>query len=266
VKPLHTILDTHVLWVGPLNEADAVQMIKRELLREADEGVVEMLLALTGGYPSLIRVVCHWWDELGPNEADFGGWLLARKSVRNRLAALFNALTQEEQALLRDIADGRNKKDRNILAKPTPYERTVLEGLARKGICLKREQEWKINSRLFEAYPALIPGHSGGRIWLKEKTREVFQGNKPVPDLAPMEQAVLEFFIKNSQKRLTYSDLIEGAWHEFDAEGVRTDAVYQVVRGIRKVVEPEPSEPRYIVNWRGKPEGGYQFFPEGRPI
>jgi DNA-binding response OmpR family regulator len=101
---------------------------------------------------------------------------------------------------------------------------------------------------------------------LKEKTREVFQGNKPVPDLAPMEQAVLEFFIKNSQKRLTYSDLIEGAWQDIHAEGVTTDAVYQVVRGIRKAVEPEPSEPRYIVNWRGKPEGGYQFFPEGRPI
>ena len=39
----------------------------------------------------------------------------------------------------------------------------------------------------------------------------------------------------------------------------------QVVAGLRRKIEPDPSRPCYLVNWRGTPEGGYQCFPEGRP-
>jgi ATP-binding cassette subfamily F protein uup len=34
---------------------------------------------------------------------------------------------------------------------------------------------------------------------------------------------------------------------------------------VGKLSGGEPSEPAYLITWRGKPEGGYQFFPEGRP-
>jgi DNA-binding response OmpR family regulator len=265
VAPLYNILDTHVLWIRPLNREDAFDMIKREMEIEADETGLETLLSLTGGYPSLIRVVCHWWLETDRNQANFGERLLTKKSVRNRLTALFNALTQEEQSLLRDIA-GRRKKERSKhLANPSKDERRVLEGLAKKGICRGTEQGWEIPGRLVENYPQNAPGQSGGRIWLREKTGEICQGNKPVTELTPLEQAVLKFFIENPQQRLTYSDLIDAAWDEPNVEGVTTEAVYQVIRGMRKKVEPEASNPHHIVNWRGKPEGGYQFFPEGRP-
>ena len=43
------------------------------------------------------------------------------------------------------------------------------------------------------------------------------------------------------------------------------DALYQVVKELRRKIEPDPAAPRYLVTWRGKPEGGYQLFPEGRP-
>jgi hypothetical protein len=46
---------------------------------------------------------------------------------------------------------------------------------------------------------------------------------------------------------------------------VTDDSLYQVIGGLRKKVEPNPASPCYIINWRGQPEGGYQFFPEGRP-
>ena len=34
---------------------------------------------------------------------------------------------------------------------------------------------------------------------------------------------------------------------------------------LRKKIEPNLARPCYVVTWRGRPEGGYQFFPEGRP-
>lgn len=265
VAPLHTILDTNVLWIGSLSREDAVDMIKREAAVDSDDAALEFLFSLTGGYPSLIRVVCHWWLEMGRNAAEFGEWLLAKRSVRNRLSAIFNALTQEEQSLLRDIAGQPQKERGKHLANPSKDERAVLEGLAKKGICREAKQGWQIIGQLVENYPKGAPGQSGRRIWLKEMTGEICQGNSPISELTPLEQAVLKLFIKNPQRRLTYSDLIDEAWKDVSAEGVTTDAVYQVIRGVRKKVEPDSSGFRYIVNWRGKPEGGYQFFPEGRP-
>jgi hypothetical protein len=264
VAPMHTILDTHVLWVGPLNQDDAVAMIKREVRMELDERAMALLLSLTGGYPSLIRVVCHWWPELNYQKNNFGSQLLARRSVQNRLAALFNALTQEEQSLLRDIANRRNAKGSVLLAKPTRYEKTVLDGLVKKGVCWQSQKKWGLFSQLLEHYSGQVPGQSWGRVWWNEKTAEINQGIKPV-ELTPLEQSVLEFFVHHPQRRHTYTELIEAAWPGDSSLGVTNEAVQQVIRGIRKKIEPESSKPQYIISWRGQPEGGYQFFPEGRP-
>ena len=75
--------------------------------------------------------------------------------------------------------------------------------------------------------------------------------------------AVLNYFLKNPFMRHSHQDLIENAWPD-DAykEGVTPDAIYQTIRGIRTRIEPNPSQPFYLITWRG---GGYQFFPEGRP-
>jgi hypothetical protein len=72
VEPLYNILDTHVLWIGPLNKDDAIGMIKRELKRDLDDSSSNILYALTGGYPSLIRVVCYWWSEMNENRNNLG--------------------------------------------------------------------------------------------------------------------------------------------------------------------------------------------------
>ena len=51
-------------------------------------------------------------------------------------------------------------------------------------------------------------------------------------------------------------ELIEGVWPDDVVEGgIMDDVLYQVVRGLRRKIEPEP----------GRPEGGCQLFPEGRP-
>ena len=66
--------------------------------------------------------------------------------------------------------------------------------------------------------------------------------------------------------RVAKSVLIEQVWPE-DAvrAGVMDDALYQVVKELRRKIEPDPAGPVYLLTFRGQPEGGYQFFPEGRP-
>lgn len=64
IKPLQGILDTHVCWVRPLTEADARHMIQRQtqyLNEPMPETAMSQLWQLSGGYPSLLRVLCDWW-------------------------------------------------------------------------------------------------------------------------------------------------------------------------------------------------------------
>ena len=66
--------------------------------------------------------------------------------------------------------------------------------------------------------------------------------------------------------RHTKTDLIVNTWpDELREKGVSDNALYQVIVVLRRKIEPNPATPRYLVTWRGKPEGGYQFFPEGKP-
>lgn len=44
---------------------------------------------------------------------------------------------------------------------------------------------------------------------------------------------------------------------------IRDDELCQGVKSLRKTIEPNPSEPHYLITWRGRSEGGYQCFLEG---
>ena len=66
LEPLRGILDSHTCWVGPLLEKDVRHMIAhrtKHLGEPLPNEIIESILEVTGGYPSLIRVVCDWWIE-----------------------------------------------------------------------------------------------------------------------------------------------------------------------------------------------------------
>ena len=125
---------------------------------------------------------------------------------------------------------------------------------------------WRIFADLLTAYIAATEGRGNGKIWLDQETDVLYQDQTPVEGLSPLEREVLHFLVQYPQTRHTKTDLIINSWpDELRQQGVTDDSLYQVVSELRKKVEPNPVKPCYIVTWRGKPEGGYQFFPEGRP-
>ena len=119
---------------------------------------------------------------------------------------------------------------------------------------------------LLASFVAEVKGRGRGRIWLDKQTGEVYQGQTLVQNLTTLEQSVLSFLAKHPRIRHTKTDLIINTWpDELRQQGVTDNSLYQVVSAIRRELEPNPTNPAYLINWRGKPEGGYQFFPEGRP-
>lgn len=102
-------------------------------------------------------------------------------------------------------------------------------------------------------------------IWQNQQTGQFYRGKQQLPAFRPLEEVILAHLIKHPCERQTFSQIIAVGWHEEERDGVSNECVYQVIAGIRKKIEVEPGTPRYLLNWRGRPEGGYLFYPNGCP-
>lgn len=304
---LYELLDTQVCWVGPMNEADsrhAIASLTYIASSPPEEAETLAMLALTGGYPALLKAVCHWWLAISnrPPADEWATVLLAEQGMKYRLEEIWRGLTQEEQLVLteaqkleiqlkastgdkRETGESHSATKRkhqafvNALDKLERQYPHAIAQLTTKGICQRPANETNdtdethtdriIFSRLLAEYIAVVAGRSRGKVWLDQETGVFYQGQNQLDIKAPKEQAILTFLVNNPRHRHTHTDLIEQAW-TFDEiyekeEGVSTERLFQIIKKLRKQIEPNSSNPCYIVNWRGEPEGGYQFFPEGRP-
>ncbi|MCL4868651.1 MAG: winged helix-turn-helix domain-containing protein [Anaerolineae bacterium] len=273
IAPLRGILDTHICRIGPLSESDARHMIYRQTHYGADpipEQAMQQLLQLSGGYPSLLRVLCHWWMNESQNVPVYawGESLLARRNCQHRLRDIWQNLTEEEQFTLVELVQEPVKSGEKR-GQPSKDERaaaSVLQRLVRRGICRQEGEGWVVVGELITAYARQAVGQGRGRVWLDEQTGIIYQGRSRVDGLQPLVHTLLTFFLTRPHERHSHTELIEAVWPEdISKEGVSTEALYQVVRGARKAIESSTSKPRYLISWRGQIEGGYQFFPEGRP-
>ncbi|MCA9948974.1 MAG: winged helix-turn-helix domain-containing protein [Anaerolineales bacterium] len=290
IAPLRHILDTNVCWVDALNADDARQMIQyrtRHLARSINaqtmHQLVDYIVAITGGFPAFIRVACDWWLSVGnqASEVDWVDTLLQKQNMRHRLRELWNGLTQEDQVVLSELARHQIRYEPGIEGEAEAQSAVQKKGmqqfeqqytvllprLAARGVCRYSRFGWRINGHLLTAYAAANVGQSRGKIWVDAVTGAVFQGSKLLANLPPIGRSVLQFLTEHPHTRHTHTALIEAAWPDDVLKaGVTTEALYQAIRNIRKEIEPDPASPLYIINWRGQPEGGYQFFPEGRPV
>ncbi len=285
---MYELLDNYTCWVGAMHESDARNLITRAVHAAPvppSETDVMTMLALTGNYPALLRAVCHWWLSTGNKlvHSEWGLALWAEDSIQHRLKKIWDGLTQEEQFVLSELeklqivtmetsaGNGRETKTTlkdfdEIYQNFAEQHPDILTRLAVKGICCRTETGWRIAADLLATYVAHVEGRGRGRIWLEKKTGEIYQGQTLLKDLTALERSVLSFLLKHPRIRHTKTDLIVNTWpDELRQQGVTDNSLYQVILTLRKAIESNPGQPSYLITWRGKPEGGYQFFPEGRP-
>ncbi|MFQ5576620.1 MAG: helix-turn-helix domain-containing protein [Anaerolineae bacterium] len=268
---LREVLDTHVCWVGPMAEADARQVIAQETATASpppSPADVTHILILTGGYPALLKAVCHWWlsTPTRPDPAAWPGVLLAGRSLQYRLAEIWDGLSPDEQFALSELQKLQPTATRKTFEGLQKRHAGVLTRLVIKGICVPTGNGWRIFGTLFKAYIAQKAGRGSRAIWLDERSGVFYRGQTQLTGLTPLEETLLQFLVKNPRERHTKSTLIDNVWPDDEArDGIMDDSLFQAISSLRKKIEPNPAKPCYILTWRGKPEGGYQFFPEGRP-
>jgi len=264
---MYWLLDSHVCWVGAMSEVDARYMLDK-VLRTASNtptaAELQAILALSGGFPSLLKAIGQWWlDTVGqlPPLVEWSTALLDEHSMQYRLDRIWYGLTQEEKLVLSEV-----QQEEFTAISPRWFEqRSVLVRLAKKGLCARSEAGWRINGELLNGYIARIEGRVHGKIWLDEAARTIYQGQVTLEEISGLQYEILRFLIKNPRTRHTRDDIIDNTWPEEEQrEGITPNALQAHIAAIRRKIEPNPAAPRYLTTWHGRP-GGYQFFPEGKP-
>jgi hypothetical protein len=262
---MYELFDSHVCYVGALTDADGRRMLAG-VLRAADPPAgaadIEAMLRLSGGFPSLLKTVAQWWmlAPARPAPADWIEPLLDHPSIQYRLDRMWQGLTQEEKLTLSEI-----QKQRSGIQGTEHKLQVVAHRLAQKGCCVRTEAGWRVRGELLDAFVARLTGRIRGRIWLDETTGAIYQGRQVLDDLTPLEYRILHFLVGQPHIRHTSDTIIDHAWPENEnKEGVTPNNLQVHISSIRKKIEPDPTEPRFLLTWHGRP-GGYQFFPEGKP-
>lgn len=96
-----------------------------------------------------------------------------------------------------------------------------------------------------------------GDFRLNTSERVIYLNSEPL-HLTPKEFALLEFMIRNSGRVLTHRALLGKVWGGESTE--QTEYLRVFIGNIRKKIEPDPAEPRYILT---EPWVGYRFNPKG---
>ena len=263
---LYEILDQHICWLSYMNDSDARLIASRETVfapqLPTNKDIVQ-ILKCAGRYPALVRAIIDWYLNRNGDIPPYKAWLtllLQEQSVQYRIEEILSGLSQEERFTLikaERLAPQLMESKEDI---------GILNGLEKRGLC------WQVKQARYSFNPLILSYLQTGRltglgkIQKDARSGEIYQGQTLItPKLTPLEGSVLDFFLEKPHIRHTKSYIIANAWpSDIDKQGVTDESLYQVVSGLRKKIEPGV-KPSYILNWRGWPEGGYQFYPEGLP-
>ena len=94
--------------------------------------------------------------------------------------------------------------------------------------------------------------HQAGELTIDANRRELRIGRSKIVNLTPLENRLLRYLMTNTGHILTNEAIIGQVW---GAEGGDRDMLRQLVRRLRRKIEPDPTQPIYIETVPGRGYG-----------
>ena len=250
-------LDFNCIWIEGADSAETIATLTQQLghLNPTPQQL-EALATLSGGFPSLIDALANWWQET-PVSAELPNTQHSFYIVEVQLAlqALWEGLSFHERNLLHELSCIKPNRYANFVAR----HRSALQSLIRRGV-LHDRTTLELFSPLLRIWINEMRHTIRGHVWFNEQNDTYYQGQRPLGKLSPRAEAALGFFLQHPQKKCEKDLLIAHIW---ETPYVTDDSVYQVVRELRRELEPNSRKPCYLLNHRSLRGGRYQFFPNG---
>jgi DNA-binding winged helix-turn-helix (wHTH) protein len=246
IEAFEELVSPHTIWLGPYSEDDARFMLHRLEARynvTLDEETIKAVLSATGGHPGLLREgfpvsVGH---VTSPAEL-----LASNSNMQDECQRIWLSLTPKEQQTMVSLAG-------NALAQPP--ETQVVQRLRRKGLV---GGPWVDDDHVFSPLLAEYIRRQGpigeAHIRIDHTHRTVWVDGHEVRGLAPLEYKLITYL---EEKRGQVCSRDEVARHLYprdmaiEGPGVTDTRIDSVVKRLRRQIEPNPKEPRYIVTERG---------------
>lgn len=140
------LLSTHLCVVGSLSAQDSAFVIAKHVqtaARKPTAADIEQFLALSGGYPTLLKAVVHWWMTRTPQlpGADWGEALRQEPGIQLRLREIGRCLSVQERQALQTITTSQGT---------SAIPHVMGERLVQLGICRQHpHQGWQVAGTLF---------------------------------------------------------------------------------------------------------------------
>ncbi len=229
----------------------------RRMAADLDEIEIDYVWRQAGGHPGLLLAVGEVLIALEAGAPDLyrnqGLALVTQRLDDSEFAhsecvKLWEQLTEEEQeALLRFVVEGSQS-----LTKPV---RASLQqcGILRDddGLVLFGERFAAFVRRRRRAGMAYPEG-----IWIDVDAGEVWVDGCPVPTLSELEYRLLQTLYGRLDKLCDKYLIVESVWGQEYIDRVDDARIEKLISRLRSKLEPEATEPRYLVTVRGR---GYKL-------
>lgn len=248
-------------YLGMLGERDSLHLIDEFAETEGLELTPQdraFVLTQAGGHPGLLKAICHVlakaFEHNEPGRARADDYRLLRErieddiTVRGECVKLWNNLPAPLQEAFMDFLTGkrigrlsqRQLLEKGVLTKSQDGTDHLLgkafEGMARRQRLLQEP---------------IQPG-----VRLDVEAGEVYVDGRAVPILTDLEYRLMLLLYGHIDKICDKYRMVEAVWGEDYIEEVDDARIEKLVSRLRQKIEPDPSNPCYLVTVRGR---GYRL-------
>ncbi|HYM64928.1 MAG TPA: helix-turn-helix domain-containing protein [Candidatus Sulfotelmatobacter sp.] len=213
--------------------------------KKADKKILDKILSLTKGHGRL-TILCLETilslEKIPNDNSQFINFLFSKRPIRSSLFAIWNSLNPSEQKYFVDKKLEPVFLENIFLADNGNVTIPLFEDFVKKEI---------IPSEKFKK-------EQSEQILLDKETNEIKKGEIVISDqLTSFEFKLLKYFILNTGKILEKEDIINNVWGEQKTTlGVTDQALDQLIFRLRKKIEENPNEPKYLFTIKGR---GFKF-------
>ena len=251
MEPFAELFSHRLVYLGPYTLEDAKFMLKRLETRHGHKlspKLTKTVLEVTGGHPGLLR---EGYSVACQEPPDLVEALGKNSHVQDECQRIWLSLSPAEQQVITMLMNGQRVSE--------PQEES-LERLRQKGLVAGPWGSDSIFSVIFSNYiqqlqPQQAPGQVGQHIHVDRKRSIISVNGLEMRKLTRLEYRLMAHLEERRSELCTYDELAQHLYPDdmtLEGNGVTDTRLHSLVKRLRKQIEPNPREPRYIITVRGR--------------
>ncbi len=242
-ESFYELFSRSVIGLTPYSLEDTLQIIERLESRKQvylEDWLHNRIAVLSGGHPGLILALFDLASEtpqsLKPTCSPDS--LLQEPIIKEECRKLWQGLHEDEKFGLHAITQSMN------------ISAEIRQRLRLKGLIHESDKQTIVFNEIFASYITSAPIDLKKQIEVNQETQTVVVEGE-TKELTAKEFDLINLLATEFGRVFTHDEIVEAIYpnEAYATDNQRLDAL---IKRLRKKIEPEPSEPRYLITKRGR--------------